>query len=772
MKSFLAWMVLLLSALAVAGASMLAGDWLDTDISHLLPSEHQDPLIEQALARDRSDVSGELLVLLRGNDPDARQAARTVYGLLQESGEVMPARSGSSEAFLASLRSYRHGLVTPERFQALDEAPRQTFLSGVQRRLARPSPSAGASFSEDPAGLFSEFIAELPPPYPGFRLRDGLWHRQHDGRDLWLMPLTLSGQAFQRETQEQVLPLLDQARAKARAECPECDFMATGPVLFAADQESIARSEIMLLSTLSLGGILILILFAFGRFRPLLMGSLALLTGVTVAAATSFLLFGRLHAITLVAGTTLLGIAIDYVFKYLVHRTEAGPARGGGEQVVLKLRRPLALGVMSSLLCLGVLAVSPFPVMRELAVFSGAGLAGAWLTVVLLFPYLDRRGGGRLNPSLTAWVNRPVAGFARLGGWRWLLPLVCLPLGLIAFLMMPGSDDLRAFQADLPERLAADQRLRQLSGTDFPSGFFLIQGADAASVLERESRLLSQLDAVDGDRRALALSRIVPPATRQSDSHALIGKALNDPELGQTMRDMGVAAATLARMREAWAAAEGDWLYPSDLQGGPLGPMVDNLWIDAETGMASLVVPPGGLSLPPESDWPEGVRYLQPLELMNDNLSHQRQQASRWILLAAVIGIPLLFMALLGPARGFQAALAPLSALSLTLAFLWLSGIGLNTFVLMGVILGLGVGADYAAFLSAEADVSAVGVTGIALAAVTTLLAFGLLGLSQVPALGQFGLTVVVGIIAAWLCAFSLALPRGVSGNSVGELKS
>jgi predicted exporter len=530
--------------------------------------------------------------------------------------------------------------------------------------------------------------------------------------------------------------------------------MATGPVLFATEQRERARGEIALLSSLSLTGILLLVLLAFRSPRPILLGVLALATGVLVAVATSLLFFGRVHAITLIAGTTLLGIAIDYVFKYLVHRSEA--VGGTGADVVLRYRRPLLLGVASSLLSLVVLALSPLPVMRELAVFSAAGLAGAWLTVVLAFPALDGAGSVRLSNRVATIANALPARMAAPGGLRLLIVLIVLPLGAVAFIQMPGNDDLRDFQSPMPERLAIDSTVRELTGTAYPSGFFVVTGPDVATVLEREAALLERLDAAAGHHQALALSRFMPPASEQVGVRRMVGEALESQAVADLLIQIGMGEPAIEALRLDWRASEGNLLRPGSVSAGPLAELVDGLWLDTGSTPASLVIPRGGAGAMQSAGPGEGVRFVQPVEMMNAGLSEQRAGATRWIMAAAVIGMPLLFLFILGFRRGIMAVAAPLAALAATLSFLWLAGIGMNTFVLMGVILALGVGADYAAFLAAEDDASRAGVTGIALAALTSMLAFGLLGLSGIPALRDFGLTVVAGILSAWLAAFIL----------------
>ncbi len=751
----LAWIALLAVLVALALARTGEEGPLDTDVTHLLPEEHQDPLVAEAMSRNRLGVSDELLVLVRGPDPAAREAAEAVAGILQSEGGVRTPVREDTEQLAELLEDYRFGLLADDRREAMRLAPSASYLDAVRARLARPAPGIGLSIDRDPAGLFADYLTTLPAPYPGFRESGDLWQREAQGETLWLFPGQLEGNAFAEATQIRVTEALERAREVAAERCPDCLVQATGPVRFASEQRDRARLEVLILSSLSLTGILALILFAFRSPRPLAMGVLALGSGVTLAVAFSLLVFGRLNVITLVAGTTLLGISIDYVFKYLVHRSESDD----GHRVVRGLLRPLSLGVASSLLALGVLMASPFPALRELAVYAAAGLAGAWLTVVLLFPSLDRHRPARLGEGIQKLLGEipPVTG-----GPRRLIPvipLLCIPIGVLAFVQLPGTDDVRSFQSPVEALLSEDEAVRSATGMAFPEGFFLVRADDADEVLEREAALIDVLDQQSGHRRSVGTTRLIPPVSQQREAHQLVGEALHDPDLIDALKALGLGAESQQRLREDWAAGQDLTLRPEVLADTALADFLNAVWLTVDGRPASLVVPRGPVPETLVSDAGEGVSFIRPVEAMNQTLSEQRAHASTWILLAAALGIPALFMLMLGPRRGMKAALAPLSALSLTLIFLWVSGIGINTFVLMGLVLGLGIGADYAAFLASERGTARAGITGIGLAGLTTLLAFGLLGLSRIPALQEFGLTAAVGIVTAWLCAFIIARP-------------
>ena len=63
----------------------------------------------------------------------------------------------------------------------------------------------------------------------------------------------------------------------------------------------------------------------------------------------------------------------------------------------------------------------------------------------------------------------------------------------------------------------------------------------------------------------------------------------------------------------------------------------------------------------------------------------------------------------------------------------------------------LGIGVDYALFFRETGAENPATLLAIALSSLTTLLAFGLLALSATTAIHAFGLTILVGILVAFL---------------------
>ncbi|MEH6813509.1 MAG: hypothetical protein V7677_13330, partial [Motiliproteus sp.] len=98
----------------------------------------------------------------------------------------------------------------------------------------------------------------------------------------------------------------------------------------------------------------------------------------------------------------------------------------------------------------------------------------------------------------------------------------------------------------------------------------------------------------------------------------------------------------------------------------------------------------------------------------------------------------------------WRVVIPPLLASIYTLALLVEFESGINLFHLMALILVLGIGLDMGIFLT-ETDDDPNTWLAISLSAYTSLLAFGLLALSNTPVLHHFGVTVLIGLTLVWI---------------------
>jgi predicted exporter len=409
------------------------------------------------------------------------------------------------------------------------------------------------------------------------------------------------------------------------------------------------------------------------------------------------------------------------------------------------------------------LALTPFPGLRHMAVFSAFGLVFAWLTVVCWFPQLIKPGTLRRG-----WLARRYRSLIV----RWprvsKRPPVPAVLALLAVVAAVGcarlgtDDDIRSLQSS-PAHLVRDQiKLGRLLDAPTPVQYYLVRGASDEQVLEREEALKRRLDPLvaRGDLTGYqALSNWVPSARTQAGRLALLDATVLAPDgplaalAGALGEDKDWVAATRAHLRGRAAP-----LTPDAFLRTPASEPWRHLWLGDVAGVHASIVALRGMryaSIPALSraaDGLEGVQWVDKVGGISAVLGRYRA-----VMGAVVLGAyALVFLALLPRYRARTwRVLAPTAAASvLTLAILGFTGQHLQLFHVLALMLLLGVGVDYGIFMQEDrARGDDAPWLAVGLSAASTLLSFGLLALSGTPALRAFGLTMLLGTALVWLAA-------------------
>ena len=98
----------------------------------------------------------------------------------------------------------------------------------------------------------------------------------------------------------------------------------------------------------------------------------------------------------------------------------------------------------------------------------------------------------------------------------------------------------------------------------------------------------------------------------------------------------------------------------------------------------------------------------------------------------------------------------PVFATCITLAILTIAGESITLMTVIAFALLLGVGTDYGIFLLQYPSDKRV-LLSISMAALMTLISFGSLSLSSVPALHSFGIALLLGVLLSWVLTLFFA---------------
>lgn len=773
----LAWLWLLVVALLLGHNAWL---WLvqrvtpDTDILALLPSAQHDDVVQQAFTHMVDSAQQKVVVLVGDADwEQARKAAAAYEAVLAQQPQppLLQAQAGDAAqlqgAWLSSFDHSRLQLLTAaQRRQLQDNSPQQWSQQALASMYgAFGGPRLGA-WQDDPFGLFGGWVQERAQETP-VRPRDGRLFVENSGRAYVLLLLNLQQPAFSIAAQQQAMPLLEAAARAARQAAPGVEIISAGVVLHAAAASSQASSEMATIGAGSLIGILLLMWLTFRSLKPIALIALSIAIGCLGALSVSWLLFGRVHLLTLVFGASLVGVAQDYAIYFLCARLGT-PAQTGSRQLLHSLLPGLGLMLLAAVIGYLGMAVTPFPGLRQMAVFSVLGLVFAWLTVVLWFPTLIHadtlratRLAGRYGDTIHAWPS------LRLNLTGILLLAAFVLFCLAGLLRLNVSDDIRALQKT-PQRLLEDQiKLGKLLDTPTPAQFYLVRGDSAEIVLQREEQLKQALQPLLDSKLiggVQAVSNWVPSQQRQDADRELVTTRL----LGAGTADSAPLAAIAdaigedARWQQAMRQrllAQSRTLLPQDFIAAPAGQPWRHLWLGQRGAQYASIVAVRGLAdyrrlsmLAAVAPQVDGVQWIDKVADISAVLRYYRQYMS-WALLAAYATIFLLLSWRYGRAA-WRAIAPPATATLATLALFGLLGQPLQLFHVLAGLLLLGLGVDYGIFLQEPGQrARRFAWLTVGLSALSALLSFGLLALSNSPPLRAFGLTMLVGMALIWLLA-------------------
>jgi predicted exporter len=715
-----------------------------TDMLAMLPRDEQRPLAAQATQRLADAGSRRVTVLIGG--ADATQAQRAADAFLLALGDI-PARhrvaDADQQAWLTLYTPVRSGLLSPQARTRLNDAPTAELADQALAALYQPvgGPRVGA-WADDPLNLFGQWLAERGQA-SRVRVQDGrlmLTDADAPDRHYALVLIELPGSGFEIRAQRALQPLLD-AAAQA-AEGQGAQVIRAGVPLFAAVAAEQAEREIHTIGLGSLVGIVVLTLLAFRSVRPRLLVALSMAVGLVVAASVSLLVFGELHLVTLVFGASLLGVAENYGSNYFSARQGL---QASERWAMLTRQIPVvSLAMATTVIGYALLALPPFPGLRQIAVFSAVGLVAAFVTVQWWVPLLD--GAGRMAPTRFAdWIGSRRALWPSLKG-RGLAVLLLASTLLAAWgaSRLRFDDDIRQLQFAPASLIAQQREFARLMQAPGLAQFFVVQGRSEQEVLEREEALTAQLRGMR--LSAQAVSDWLPSLRRQREDLALASRRAAElrPVLAERLgQPLALSQGVTALLQpQAWLASpasepvRAQWL---GRLGDGSGTVVLLRGADTATTRAALAA----LKL-------DGVTWVDKVGEVSTLLGRYRQLMSAVLVLGFV-----LTWAALALRFGHKSwrALAPTAlACVLTVSLLAIAGQVLQLFHILPLLILLGLGVDYGIFLLEQPGRQETRpFLSVTLAAASTLLSFGLLALSGTPALHAFGLTLLIGVLLAWL---------------------
>jgi predicted exporter len=788
--------LLLWLLLMVAAGWQISRSHFTADLSAFLPANpdaQQRVLIEQL--QSGAPARTLLLGIDGGTAATRAQASRTLSAALRSSGLFEQVQNGQTEAWAdvgTWLFEHRYQLSPAVDAQRFGAAGLREGINDTLSLLGTPLGNAiKPLFERDPTGE-TQRIAEALIPAGAPRTEEGVWASRQGGRALLVAGTKAAGADLDAQAQ---------AIARVKDEFnkigdKQLTLQMSGAPVFGVNSRAQIEAEIRWLAIAGTVLMSALLLLTFASLPALLVAMLPVGTGVLAGIAGVSLLFGSVHGITLGFGTTLIGEAVDYAIYYLIQ------TRANGWRAWLQSGWPtVRLGLLTSVCGFAALAFSGFPGLAQLGVFSIAGLLGAALATRFVLPVLmpygakggakgGAAGGVGLRPALGRFAAWAVAG---LPSWRW--PL--LALGVAAAAVLLGRGEL--WQASLSSLSPISKTALDLDASlraDLSAGdarvLVVVQGADLQASLRSAEAVVARLEPLV-EKGALggvdSVTRWLPSLATQAGRTASLPDAPDlKSELTAALQGGPLTVERLAPFIAEVQKARG--LPPitlASLKGSALAPVVDAMLLQrADQSWVALLPlqPAGDPSAGPGADKLDiaaiktvlqdlpGTQTLEIGAELTRLYARYLREAQAQALLGALGVVALIALSLRSVRRVLAVCQPLLLAVLLTMGALAASGTPLGILHLVGLLLVVAVGSNYALFFdmlqrSRGQDKAKVEDTlaSLLLANLTTVLSFGLIAFSSIPALSAIGRVVAPGALLALMLSAAF-VPRSGASHS------
>lgn len=755
------WLLFLAACVLIIGRSQFT-----TDLSAFLP---RDPTpAQQVLIEQIKDglASRLILVGIEGADAPARAGiSKTIAQRLRGDPAFVSVNNGEpvsierDRVFLFNHRYLLSPAVTPERFS----------VDGLNAALGE-----SIELLASPAGLLVKTLLPRDPTGEMLRLiesfnsgggpatRDGAWASRNGERALMLLQTRASGSDIDAQ---QVAMNTIRAAFDAAPRSVDARIVMTGPGVFSVTSRDTIKDQVSTLSLVSMALIAGLLLLVYRSFTTLALGFLPVVSGALAGVAAVSLAFGAVHGITLGFGTALIGEAVDYSIYLFVQSEQQGASNR--QDWIKRFWPTIRLGVLTSICGFAALLLSGFHGLAQLGLYSIAGLVSAATVTRFVLPHLlpakfRIRDVSALGVFLSGLLRRTST-------LRW--PIVAVLAAACVVLVLHRDtlwdDNISSLSPVSRADVELDGKLRGDLGAPDVRYLVVVSGADQEAVLsgaERVSTILENLVEQNELASFESPSRYLPSlATQHARQASLPAPDVLESRMQQAVQGLPVQAPVFAPfLADVATARQQPLLSATDLEQTSMALAINALLLHNAQHWSALLP----LTAVKGSDiQAEKIQAaLKTLALPNVVFVDMKGETDRLysgylheavlLSLGGLLAIVALLFAVCRSLPRVLRLILPLAAAVLcVVGGLSLFGQSLILLHLVGLLLVVAVGSNYALFFdrAQNAALSPRTLASMLLANLTTVAGFGLLAFSKVAILQAMGITVAPGVILALL---------------------
>ena len=709
-------------------AAFCRGVQIDTSFFSLFPEYSALSEVESKISQN---TSSSVYIFAEGEDFNkAKQGAEVFCDAFRGTNIFRVLTLYQDPGSLEELKTY----LFEHRYQLMDEETVASLETGNSDQLSKYalsqvySPFSLADLShldKDPFLLTERSLRKYASQGIGnMFMKEGVLAAESDGKWYVMIRGAVTEEALSFSKKNGIGKVYERIKVLEH-DNPGVSYICSGVPFHSYESSSKAMREISWITCISLTLVAAVILFAFRSLFPMLISLANIAVSLLFGLSVALIFYGRINALALVFGTTLIGVSIDYSIHYFVNREN--------------IFRSLTVNCISTEVSWCLLMLAPFPLLRQIALFSAAGLLCSYLIVRLLYPALRR------SDLCSADISQSCPGGHLIRAAGILILAICLIAPAVSGIRI--KNNIRGMYTMSGQLLEWEKKAASVLNLGSSGEYFIVSGRGPQELLAQEEQLTA---ALEEEKKAgtvggyTAITTYVPSMARQARSYKAAELLLQRSQA--QLKALGFGSAAAGELERDYRKNAGRIVTLKDVPSF-MKENIDTLYL-GKIGDAyySVVFPlkvkeSGALKNLADG---EHVFFMSKINDIEKELDHLTKIALCFILASYLLVFPILFVVY--RKKALKIALVPLAVILGSLAFVSEVGGGVDLFACSGIVLIFGLGLDYLVYGLEKK-------TGKAtlLSFITTEISFGALALSSFVPAHVFGLTVCVGLALAYI---------------------
>lgn len=750
---------------------------IDSDLFNLVPKSVSMASVKKADDKMMAVTSQNIFILVANEDfKEAKRVAENIYGQLEDSKNFESVSLYSDVGAMSEITDFLY----ENRWNLLDEKTADDILSSPDAASDFAMNALAQAYSgftmlpldnlESDPFLITEYnlqnyLSAVQNAGTAMTVKDGVLASQFDGK--WYVMirgiLSVSGAklASKNNAITEIYAACDKAKSP-EAGAGETSFVFSGTPFHSHESSNSASREISIIATVSMLVVIILLIFIFRSVKPLLFSVGAIILSVGIAVVATLAVFHKMHVITLVFGTSLIGSCIDYSLHFFTHWAGNKNLKSGTE-IKNHIFSGLLMAIISTGICFAILLFAPFAILKQMSLFCLTGLVSSFLTTVAVYPYIKlpaERGNVRFTKEFEKvvsvleqkWVGRTVIS---------VLFIVSVLLIAVFHKNVKVKNDLLTLY-NMEGRLLEDEITASKVIQYTPGGWYIISGDTEEAVLQNEEALRRDFENVtEGLVGYVSTTNFVPSIQMQKKSQAAYERLLSMAEsqleaLGYSNDEVVILS---EKMRKDFYDSKDKYV---SIEAGNVPDFItsaiSSAWLgEIDEKYYSVMLP---------TKVTDYTTYRSLVENNDDaffisksqDISKDLDALTLMVLKFFIVAYVLMFIMLkffYTWKQTLKIISVPFLIILVVIAVFAACKINLEFFSVTGLILVFGLGLDYIIYMMEnEKKKTVLEPYATLVSFITTIISFGALALSSFKPVHLIGLSIFIGLATAYISSF------------------